>query len=385
MSLIRYISTLMLCLVLSVPAIAQSTSQDSIADRPIKTGEAIIKRTLISSIPMIAMALPYTISNEQVKDFRNSYLSTFHNRYDDYLQFVPLAAQLGMHFAGLEGRTSSHSQLLTADALGFGIMMTSVSLTKSLTRVMRPDGSSANSFPSGHTAMAFYSATALHLEYGKRYPWISLAGYLTATGVGIGRIMNNRHWIGDVMVGAAVGIASAEVGYWLSSLLHRRPYIYEERPCYFEDTDLRFYFPWSMSLHANEHSHRFGLGLRWLYDSKYFLALEGSLEGHYTHAPSGEHVFIRNQDIRLGWGREFRLSKRNLSLDLGAFAGLSTDGSIYPAVQVTPRIDLTKRLSWHLNIGYEYHSKRRTAYIGDERFSFKIPAWRLGSAIEVRL
>ena len=29
------------------------------------------------------------------------------------------------------------------------------------------------------------------------------------------RIYNNRHWIGDVLVGAGVGILSVRVAYWL--------------------------------------------------------------------------------------------------------------------------------------------------------------------------
>lgn len=385
MMAIRHILSLTALYLGSVVATAQTNTSDSTQYHRTKPAQAIIKRTVISSLPMIAMSLPYAVSNKQIKDFRNSHLSSFHNRYDDYLQFVPLATQIGMHIAGVEGRSKNYKELLTSDAIGFGLMMTSVSLTKRLTKVMRPDGSSANSFPSGHTAMAFYSATALHLEYGKRYPLISLASYLTAAGVGIGRIMNNRHWIGDVMVGAAVGIASAELGYWFSSLLYRRPYIYEERPCYFSNTDLRFYFPWSMGLTANEHNNSFGVGLRWRYDSKYFLALEGLLEGHYTHNSQGEHIFTRNQDIRLGWGREFRLNKRNLSLDLTAFAGISSEKKIYPVLQVAPRITLTNRLSWQINLAYEYHANKRKAYTTSEELHFTIPSWRIGSAIELRL
>ena len=47
---------------------------------------------------------------------------------------------------------------------------------------MRPDGSTANSWPSGHTATSFVGATILHKEYGlTRSPWYSIAGYSLAT------------------------------------------------------------------------------------------------------------------------------------------------------------------------------------------------------------
>lgn len=363
----------------------QTSNTDSVPCKPLPPVRTVIQRTLRSSVPMVAMALPYAISNGHVRDIRNSYLSSFHNRYDDFLQFVPLLSQVGMHLSGIKGHSKDFNELLTSDAIGFGLMMTSIALTKHLTHVKRPDNSSSNSFPSGHTAMAFYSATVLHIEYGKRYPWLSLAGYIAAGGVGAGRIMNNRHWIGDVVVGAAVGVVSAEIGYWLSSLLHRRSHIYEEVLCCFPNTDLRIYFPWSIGLLKGEHNRSFGIGLRWCYDSKYFIALEGLLEGHYTHDMNKKHVFTRNQDLRIGWGRKLRLNEHNLSMDLGAFAGISTDGSIYPALQITPRIELTNRLSWQVNLGYEYHSKKRKAYTEKEELSFSIPSWRLGTAIEFRL
>ncbi len=38
-----------------------------------------------------------------------------------------------------------------------------------------------------------------------------------ATGVGAMRVMNNRHWISDVMVGAGIGILSTNLAY----LTHR--------------------------------------------------------------------------------------------------------------------------------------------------------------------
>ena len=87
---------------------------------------------------------------------------------------------------------------------------------------MRPDGSTANSWPSGHTATAFVGATLLHKEYGlTRSPWWSVAGYGVATATGVMRVLNNRHWISDVMSGAGIGILSGELGYALCDLLFK--------------------------------------------------------------------------------------------------------------------------------------------------------------------
>ena len=48
-----------------------------------------------------------------------------------------------------------------------------------------------------------------------------MAGYGVATATGVMRILNNRHWISDVMSGAGIGILSTELGYGLGDLLFK--------------------------------------------------------------------------------------------------------------------------------------------------------------------
>jgi membrane-associated phospholipid phosphatase len=81
--------------------------------------------------------------------------------------------------------------------------------------VERPDGSSNNSFPSGHTANAFMGAEFLYQEYKDVSPWYGIAGYVVATGTGLFRMYNNRHWFSDVVAGAGFGILSTKVAYWI--------------------------------------------------------------------------------------------------------------------------------------------------------------------------
>jgi len=72
--------------------------------------------------------------------------------------------------------------------------MTAIVFTlKNTTNVQRPDGSSYNSFPSGHTARAFVAATFLHKEYGSKSIWYSIGGYTMATAIETFRVLNNRH------------------------------------------------------------------------------------------------------------------------------------------------------------------------------------------------
>lgn len=79
--------------------------------------------------------------------------------------------------------------------------------------VPRPDTGQPTSMPSGHTAQAFAAATFMAREYGHRSVWYSIGAYSAATGVGVMRILNDRHWVSDVLVGAGVGILSTNLAY----------------------------------------------------------------------------------------------------------------------------------------------------------------------------
>ncbi len=68
-----------------------------------------------------------------------------------------------------------------------------------------------NSFPSGHTTLAFAVATAIAGETRDR--WSDAALYGVATLTAFARVNDDRHWTSDVVVGALVGHLSAR---WLS-------------------------------------------------------------------------------------------------------------------------------------------------------------------------
>jgi membrane-associated phospholipid phosphatase len=148
-------------------------------------------------------------------------LTDFKTRIDDYLQFFGPAMTVGLKLGGYEGR-SDWPRLLASAGMSYALMAVLVNGIKNTAKEMRPDGSSANSWPSGHTATAFVGATMLHKEYGlTRSPWFSVAGYGVATATGVMRVLNNRHWVSDVMSGAGLGILSAELGYALCDLMFK--------------------------------------------------------------------------------------------------------------------------------------------------------------------
>ena len=133
---------------------------------------------------------------------------------DDFSQYTPGLSVYALNAFGIKGKNNFRDRTL---ALGtsYLILSASVLALKSISKVQRPDFSSDNSFPSGHTATAFAGAEFLWQEYKDKSVWYGIAGYTVATGTGLFRIYNNRHWLTDVAAGAGIGILSTKIAYWL--------------------------------------------------------------------------------------------------------------------------------------------------------------------------
>ena len=152
-----------------------------------------------------------SVKNEVVEE-RNEHLFGFTNHLDDYAQFAPLVAVYGFEVAGMKPRTDWQNRtaiLLKAQVVNLGL----VYVLKTTLKKTRPDGT-AYSFPSGHTANAFAGATMLAIEYGENHKWMPYVSYAFASGIGVMRMANNKHYISDVLFGAGLGILSVKAAYW---------------------------------------------------------------------------------------------------------------------------------------------------------------------------
>lgn len=180
--------------------------------------------------------------DEDIRCLRNTAVPNFHCKADDVLQYSPAALMLALKAGGYEGRTGWW-QMLTADALSIALMTGVTQGIKYSVKRVRPDDSQHNSFPSGHTGTAFLAATMLHKEYGWRSPWWSIGGYTIAAFTGVSRILNNRHWMTDIMAGAAIGIGSVHLGYYLADLIFKKKHINPayEAPRFMYDPTLKHY------------------------------------------------------------------------------------------------------------------------------------------------
>jgi hypothetical protein len=140
---------------------------------------------------------------------------------DDYTRYAPVLSVYALNLAGIKGKNNFRDRtviMLTSNLLAVG---TSLALKKAC-GIERPDGSTNNSFPSGHTAIAFAGAEFLWQEYKDVNIWYGVAGYAVAAGTGLCRIYNDRHWLTDVAAGAGIGIASTKVAYWIYPWMQRQ-------------------------------------------------------------------------------------------------------------------------------------------------------------------
>lgn len=208
----RSLFTIFLLLLFSVCSFAQ---QDSVRiKRPLNFS---IRQLQLPAGLLDAGVLSNGRSEESVKnemrESRNKNIPGFHTKADNYLQYAPIALAYGLDAVGVPSRNDllNRSVILAKGEL---IMLGSVNFLKKTTHTLRPDGTTYNSFPSGHTAQAFAAATFLAEEYKDRLPWMPYAAYGIASSVGVLRMANNRHYVSDVLVGAGMGILSMKLAYW---------------------------------------------------------------------------------------------------------------------------------------------------------------------------
>lgn len=190
-----------------VPTSAQKFERDTTYRKTLVVG-------FIAPIVLIAGGL--AINNQSFKDkqltYRQQNFPNFNNKLDDFMQLIPEGAVFALDWIGVKSKHGFGDKVGLMLTGGI-IMLGTVNALKYTTDQIRPDNSSTNSFPSGHTANAFFGATVLAEEYKGQSIIYPIAGYTVATATGVFRILNNRHWVSDVLVGAGIGILSAKAAY----------------------------------------------------------------------------------------------------------------------------------------------------------------------------
>jgi len=140
-------------------------------------------------------------------------------RASDALQFAMMLYPILVDAVLVEGAihqdwdNAGRLALIDAESLSLtGLVATSM---KNVIGRARPDGRGNTAFPSGHVAVAFAGAGlmcaqhhALHLYRDEDADDAACAlGVVAAAATGVLRVMSDRHWATDVIVGAVIGWA----------------------------------------------------------------------------------------------------------------------------------------------------------------------------------
>ncbi|MFP3597288.1 phosphatase PAP2 family protein [Chryseobacterium sp. SIMBA_029] len=196
----------------------QEPKQDSITELNTEKSHLNYKSLIIP-----AAFIGYGVASLSVKKLKQINFSTRdeinehkpdHIKLDNYTQFAPAILVYGLNAAGVQGK---HNFKERSIIYGTSMLITSAITIplKHMVKEERPDQSNNLSFPSGHTAIAFASAQFMFREYKDTNFWLGISGYSLAVFTGVYRMLNDKHWVGDVVAGAGFGILSTELAYWL--------------------------------------------------------------------------------------------------------------------------------------------------------------------------
>ena len=194
------IAILVLCLAIPLKNIAQKPAKKIRWKAPVALG--------------LTSLLLYNSSSKDAQStiYRNNF-SSFSTKLDDILQYTPTILNVGLAASELKTK-NTRADRLGIFVLGTVIYVATTQGLKYAINETRPNGAE-RSFPSGHAATAFFGATLLAKEYGENYPWIAVGGYTIAGTTAVLRMANNQHWASDVLMGAGIGIVSAEIASYL--------------------------------------------------------------------------------------------------------------------------------------------------------------------------
>jgi membrane-associated phospholipid phosphatase len=217
-----------LFIVLSVFGKVTAQTNDSIQIQPSKKDSITVLNTEKNTLGYKKLIIPtaligYGVASLSVNGLKQLNFSTRdeinehkpdHIRLDNYTQFAPAALVYGLNAFGVQGKNNVRDRTII---YGTSMMITSALVVplKHIVKEERPDQSNTFSFPSGHTAIAFASAQFMFREYKDTDFLLAISGYSLAMFTGVYRMLNDRHWFGDVVGGAGFGILSTELAYWL--------------------------------------------------------------------------------------------------------------------------------------------------------------------------
>lgn len=159
-----------------------------------------------------------------LQDMARSFVAdTFRTHVDDWIHYGPVLTMYGADLFNVPSKNSVWNQtkyLIMSEAITSGIVLG----LKYTLKIQRPNNGAANAYPSGHTSQAFVQSQVLFNEFRDTAPLLAASGFLFSIPTGALRILNNRHWVPDVLLGAGIGMLVVNTIYYFEPLKDWNPF-----------------------------------------------------------------------------------------------------------------------------------------------------------------
>lgn len=179
-----------------------------------------------SILPLCLVFSSLSLNQQTTKqNLQNKILSPFNgytNHIDDYIQYTPIGILYSADIFKIKAEHSVWNQtkfLFISEAITGGIVL---GLKYGL-KIERPDGSAFTSFPSGHASQAFVTSQVLYQEFKNTNKLLAYSGYLFSISTGGLRVINNKHWVPDVLMGAGIAVLVTNLVYHFEPLKNWTP------------------------------------------------------------------------------------------------------------------------------------------------------------------
>lgn len=226
----------------------------------------------------------------------------------------------------------------------------------------RPNGEDNKSFPSRHTSWAFTASSIIANELYAKSPWYALGAHAAASGIAFQRVASRHHYASDVAAGAAIGIASTQLSYWLASRIFHTDYPTSRRTM--SDNDFRPTLAVVSEAVWNLHSDGcmgMAVGLRGQLPLSDTWGLAATLRGGTTPVKNGDGSLSALNTIgaTVGGVGHFRLPVKSLAIESSIRAGAVRHLNSHNSIR-TRRYGFTGdcdvALSWHLTPKFAFNT-----------------------------
>lgn len=154
---------------------------------------------------------------------RSFVADTFRTSVDDWIHYAPIVTMYAADLFKVPAKNTVWNQtkfLVISEAVTAGIVW---SLKVGL-GVLRPDSTTFTAYPSGHTSQAFVQSQVLFNEFRATAPLLAASGFLFSTTTGALRVLNNRHWVPDILLGAGIGMLVTNAVYYFEPFKKWNPF-----------------------------------------------------------------------------------------------------------------------------------------------------------------